>query len=203
MGEPDKKALAAAKPPPAERSWTFALNLTRTDGDGVGETALSWRQRLSPLDLVLVAAGFLLFVVEPLAVYLALTHYKGPLLAGRCAPSQDVVVLHQPAAGPPEHGGGSAPGYEEGGTGDVITPLYARDPSNLVMTPYVAPPPRPEPDPVREAEWKEALRAAAKVSAKRAEPATWTEAVDDLKKVTAELKAGNKPDAKPRGEGAK
>lgn len=171
MGEPDTKALAAAKAPPAERGWTFALNLTRTDGDGVGETALSWRQRLSPLDLALVVAGFLLFVVEPAAVYMALTHYKGPLLAGTCAPSQDVVVVHQPSAGPPEHGGGSAPGYEEGGTGDVITPLNVRDPSNLVMTPSVAPPPRPEPDAVREAEWREVLSAATKTSAKRAESA--------------------------------
>lgn len=135
MGEPDKKELAPAKAAPAERGWTFSLNLTRTEADGNGETALSWRQRLTALDLALVGAGLVLFLVEPFAIYMLLTHYKGPLLAEKCSPSPNVVVVHQPVAGPPEHAGGSAPGNEEGGQNDVITPLNVRDPSALIMGP--------------------------------------------------------------------
>lgn len=153
---------------PDDKGWSVSLSLTRTEDDAVGETALSWRSRLSPLDLVLAAAAFLLFVVEPVAVYLVLTHYKGPLLAGGCAPNQQVVLVHQPQTGLPEHAGGSAPGYEEGGKSDVITPLYSRDPSNLVMTPYDATD-RARIRAERDLQWEEALKAAAAGPAKAAQ----------------------------------
>jgi len=162
MADGDRKDPAPSKVAPAEKGWSFALALTKTEGDGTGETALSWRQRLSPLDVALVAAGLVLFLVEPFAVYMFLSHYKGPLLAAKCAPSSHVVVVHQPQeGGPPEHAAGSAPGFEEGGQGDVITPLNVRDPSMLVMTPYVYRPPREEP---ADAQWREVVSAAAKGS---------------------------------------
>ncbi|TBR24664.1 hypothetical protein EPO15_03695 [bacterium] len=164
MGEPVKKALA-----PVEPGWTLAFNLVRTEGDGAGETALSWRQRLTPLDLLLAAVGFLLFVVEPVAVTLALKHGKVALLAEQCAPTSQVVVLHAASGGPPEHAGGSAPGYEEGGQGDVITPLNVRDPSNLVMTPYHATD-RARIAAERDNAWREALREAAALEVKKARP---------------------------------
>lgn len=136
MGEPDKKDQPPAKPASVERGWSFSFSVTKTEGDGTGETAASWRARLSPLDMALIAAGLVLFLVEPIAVYMLLTHYKGPLLAEKCAPSPHVVVVHQPQdGGPPEHAAGSAPGNEEGGSGDVITPLNVRDPSALIMGP--------------------------------------------------------------------
>lgn len=149
---------------PAEKGWSFSLALFRTEDDAVGETALSWRWRLTPLDLALAAAAFLLLVVEPFAVYMVLTHYKGPLLAGTCAPSHEVVVVHSPeGVQAVEHAGGSAPGHEEGGSGDVITPLNVRDPANLVMTPYDATERARVHAEVRaraEADWREALKAA-------------------------------------------
>ncbi|TPW20021.1 MAG: hypothetical protein FD126_2099 [Elusimicrobia bacterium] len=135
MGEPDKKELAPAKAAPIETGWSFSFSLTKTEGDGTGETAASWRSRLSPLDLALLAAGLVLFLVEPIAVYMLLTHYKVPMLAEKCAPSQHVVVVHQQADGPADDAGGRAPGNEEGGTSDVITPLNVRDPSALIMGP--------------------------------------------------------------------
>lgn len=121
---------------PVERGWAFSFSLARTEGEDVGETVSSWRSRLSALDLSLIGAGLVLFLLEPFAIYMLLTHYKGPLLAETCAPSGDVVVVHHPVDGPVEHAARSAPGHEPGGRGDVITPLNARDPSNLVMTPY-------------------------------------------------------------------
>lgn len=135
MGDPEKKELAPAKAPPVERGWQFSLSLTKTEPDGTGETALSWRQRLSALDLALIAAGLVLFLVEPFAVYMLLTHYKGPLLAEKCAPSPHVVVVHQPQEGLPEHAAGGAPGDAAGQSSDVITPLNVRDPSALIMGP--------------------------------------------------------------------
>lgn len=135
MDGPDKKELVPAKGPPVERGWQFSFSLTKTEPDGTGETALSWRQRLSALDLALVGAGLVLFLVEPFAIYMLLTHYKGPLTAGTCAPSSNVVVVHQPSEGLPDHAGGGAPGNEEGGQSDVITPLNVRDPSALIMGP--------------------------------------------------------------------
>ena len=135
MGDPEKKALAPAKSPAVEKGWSFSVLLTRTGEEEGSEPALSWRQRLSPLDVALIVAGLVLFLVEPFAVYMVLTHYKGPLLAEKCSPSQQVVVVHAPTDGLPEHGGGAAPGHEEGGSGDVITPLNVRDPSNLIMGP--------------------------------------------------------------------
>ena len=135
MADPDKKALAPAKPGPVEKGWTFSFNLTRTEGEEAGETALSWRQRLSALDVALIAAGLVLFLVEPFAVYMFLTHYKGPLLAEKCSPSSQVVVVHPPTEGLPESAARTAPGHEEGGGSDVITPLNVRDPSALIMGP--------------------------------------------------------------------
>jgi hypothetical protein len=135
MADPEKLPAVPAKTGPVERGWSFSFALMRTEGDDAGETALSWRSRLTALDLSLIAAGLVLFLLEPFAIYMLLTHYKGPLLAEKCAPSPHVVVVHQPQDGLPEHAGGSAPGHEEGGTGDVITPLNVRDPSNLIMGP--------------------------------------------------------------------
>lgn len=178
MADPEKLPAVPAKAPPVERGWSFSFSLTRTEGEDSGETALSWRSRLTPLDLSLIGAGLVLFLLEPFAIYMLLTHYKGPLLAEKCAPSPEVVVVHHPADGPPEHGAKAAPGHEAGGHGDVITPLNVRDPSNLVMTPYTgrseeirdlnarilelevqaaALPPKPPSDD----SWKEALRQAA------------------------------------------
>ena len=131
-----RRVPPCSKGPPSERGWQFSFSLTKTEGDGTGETALSWRQRLSALDLALIAAGLVLFLVEPFAVYMLLTHYKGPLLADKCAPSSHVVVVHQAVdGGPAEHAAGGAPGHEEGGHSDVITPLNVRDPSALIMGP--------------------------------------------------------------------
>lgn len=162
---------------PVEKGWSFSLALTRTEDDAVNETALSWRWRLTPLDVALAAAAFLLLVVEPFAVYMVLTHYKGPLLAGTCAPSHEVVVVHTPEeVQAVEHAGGSAPGHEEGGSGDVITPLNVRDPSNLVMTPYDATErarARAELEAQKELQWGEVLKAASK-----AKPAPKTAAED-------------------------
>lgn len=136
MGEPERKDQPPAKSAPVEKGWTCSFSLTRMEGDGTGETAASWRTRLSPLDLALIGAALVLFLIEPIAVYMFLTHYKGPMLAEKCAPSPHVVVVHQPQeGGPPEHAGGSAPGNTEGLSRDVITPLNARDPSALIMGP--------------------------------------------------------------------
>ena len=136
MGEPEKKEMTPAKAAPVERGWSLSVSLTKSEADGTGETAASWRSRLSPLDLALLAAGLVLFLVEPFAITMFLTHYKGPMLADKCAPSSHVVVVHQPQDGPPDHAGGSgAPGHTEGGSGDVITPLTVRDPSAGNMGP--------------------------------------------------------------------
>lgn len=154
---------------PVEKSWSVSFSLTRAEDDALGEPALSWRSRFTRLDLALAAAGFLLLVVEPLAVALVLTHYKGPLLAGTCAPSDHVVVVHQPQDGVFEHAARSAPGHEEGGSGDVITPLNVRDPSNLVMVPYHATE-RARVQAQKDAEaaiqWREVLKEASQAAAK-------------------------------------
>lgn len=180
----DQEKLPAKKGP-VERGWSFSFSLARTEGDDAGETALSWRSRLTPLDLSLIAAGLVLFLLEPFAIYMLLTHYKGPLLAEKCSPSSDVVVVHHPADGPPEHGAKAAPGHEAGGSGDVITPLNVRDPSNLVMTPYTGPSAEvldlsarvleleaslaaSRAPKVSDESWKEALREAARLPAKPA-----------------------------------
>lgn len=141
----------------AEKSWSLSFSFTRADGEGTGETAVAWRKRLTALDLALLAAGLTLFLIEPIAIYMLLTHYKGPLPGHACAPAQDVVVVHAPVDGPPEHGLKAAPGHEPGGQGDVITPLNVRDPAALVMTPYTPPP--------ADDSWKEALRQAARTGA--------------------------------------
>lgn len=154
---------------PVEKGWSFSLALNRTEDDAVGETAVAWRARLTPADLALAAAAFLLLVVEPFAVYMFLTHYKGPLLAGACVPDNHVVVLHKPQTGVPEHAGGSAPGHEPGGQRDVITPLLSRDPSHLVMTPYDATDrarAQAELEARRDSEWRAVLKAADVVAGK-------------------------------------
>ncbi|TBR24663.1 hypothetical protein EPO15_03690 [bacterium] len=129
MSAPEGKDLVPAPPPPppAETGWQFSFSLTRAEG---AKAALPWHRRLTPLDLALAAAALAVFLVEPFAIHMLLTHYKVPLAAPACAPSQQVVVVQAPAeAAAPE-----TPKGPEAGS-DVITPLNERDPSSLIMGP--------------------------------------------------------------------
>ena len=117
-----------AKAPAAERGWHVSFSVTRPEGGD----AVPWRRRLTPLDLALLAAGLALFLVEPFALHMLLTHYKVSLAAQKCVPSQQVVVVHSQADGAP---GEQAVGQTAEQGSDVITPLLDRDPSSLVMGP--------------------------------------------------------------------
>lgn len=126
MSASEEKELAKA--PPVERGWQFSFSLKRAEGGSTD--ALPWRRRLTPLDVALLAAGLALFLVEPFAIHMLLTHYKVPLAAQTCVPSQQVVVVQAQDDG----AGAAPPGVPESGS-DVITPLNERDPSSLVMGP--------------------------------------------------------------------
>lgn len=119
---------------PASRSWSFSFSVTRTYPDGTGDTALTLAKRFSAVDLLLIAGALTLLVIEPFAVYMFVTQHKGLVLADSCPANGNVVVYHSPAEGGREQKG-VAPGDPVGQNSDVITPLNARDPSSLVMTP--------------------------------------------------------------------
>ncbi|MBI3298995.1 MAG: hypothetical protein HYZ75_12565 [Elusimicrobia bacterium] len=119
--------------PPKTRTWSFSFSVTRTEPDGTGETALSWVKRLSMLDLALIAAALTLFLVEPLAVSMYLTHRKLIPAAESCASLQGQQVVLQQDYAPAPHAS-LLPGPEDREQ-SLITPLNARDPSSLIMTP--------------------------------------------------------------------
>lgn len=123
--------------PPQTRTWSFSFSMTRADPDGAGETALSWAKRLTVLDVTLIVAGLVLFIVEPFAVAMFLNHHKAPPSIESCASihGSRVIVSHTDGGGPGDLSANSAPGDPYGHPGDVITPLNVRDPSSLVMSP--------------------------------------------------------------------
>lgn len=124
MSVPEKKE--AAKAPPAERGWHLSFTLTRSDGEAEEKP----RRRLTPLDVALLAAGLTLFLVEPFAISMLLSHYRGPRAVEACASSSQVVVVDAAHEPPPAAGEEAVKEHS-----DVITPLNARDPSSLIMSP--------------------------------------------------------------------
>lgn len=127
MSVPEKKEAVPAKPAPVERGWTVSFSVLSA-AEGSEPPA---RRRLTPLDAALLAAGLVLFLVEPFAISMLLSHYRGPRQAELCAPSTHVVVVEASPEGLPQ----AAESPEE--KSDVITPLNVRDPSSLIMGPGV------------------------------------------------------------------
>lgn len=125
MSVPEKKG----PPPPAERGWHVSFSVTSSGGEAAEGRP---PRRLTALDAALLAAGLTLFLVEPYAISMLLSHYRGPRAAEQCAPSNRVVVVEAAHEGPAgEEGVEQAAGHGS----DVITPLNVRDPSSLIMGP--------------------------------------------------------------------
>lgn len=131
MSVPEKKEPAKAAP--TERGWNLSFSMTRAEGEA---EAKPWRRRVTPLDLAILVAGLALFLLEPFAISMLLTHYRGPRLAEQCAPSNSVVVVDAVQAEQAgQEGVESAAGNAAEQGSDVITPLNVRDPSALIMGP--------------------------------------------------------------------
>jgi len=144
------------------RTYTFSFSLTRTDPEDLEDTKAWSLRSLSRVDLMILGALAVVFALEPFAIYMLLTHYRGPLLADRCGDGARVIVTA--AESPGAVGFGAEPIRPDQ---EVITPLYSRDPASLVMSPglYDAPVSRPEPEPSGSA-WKEATASGAARSKK-------------------------------------
>lgn len=110
------------------RSYTVSFCVTRTDPDGVDNSLMSFTGGLKLLDILLLLGLVTVFVLEPLGIYFMLSHHKGGgLFAEACRPNDNVVLV-------PVDGGEPRTAEVEDRQ-DVITPLNARDPSALVMSP--------------------------------------------------------------------
>ena len=151
------------------RTYTFSFAITRTAPDEVDDNVVSVLRSFKPVDLMLLASLATVFLIEPFAIYMLLTHYHVPMLADRCPDSGRAVVV---ASQYPDFDVPRGPVESDQ---EVVTPLNVRDPSSLIMGPAPAYAYTPAPAVSKRAEggdeggWKSAITRAVKAK-KRSVP---------------------------------
>lgn len=146
--------------PAAEKTWSISFTVGSQGPDGANP--FSWVVRLRVIDVILLCLALIILVLEPLVFF---SYIKSNLDA--CSRRPLAQTMEMPS-GPSGLGT-----YDPviGPAGDLITPLNARDPSNLIMRLPSYPPPAaeitPPPAPSDE-EWRRVVEAAKTGSVQKA-----------------------------------